>query len=83
MKNYSLTIPRSEILNLYMGTVHEITIHSISEWLKSKTDRQFIAIERQFVVEVIQYIELNKYSDEFLGRDIKERWDLEVIKSRL
>jgi hypothetical protein len=66
-----------------MGTVHEITIHSISEWLKSKTDRQFIAIERQFVVEVIQYIELNKYSDEFLGRDIKERWDLEVIKSRL
>ena len=74
---------RSEILNLYSGTIGEITIHSISEWLKSKTDRQFIAIERQFVVEVIQYIELNKYSDGFLGRGIKEKWDLEVIKSHL
>jgi hypothetical protein len=83
MKNYSLTISRSEILNLYSGTIGEITIHSISEWLKSKTDRQFIAIERQFVVEVIQYIELNKYSDGFLGRDVKEKWDLEVIKSHL
>ena len=81
MKNYF--IPRSEILNLYMGTVHEITIHSISEWLKSKTDRQFIAIERQFVVEVIQYIELNKYSDDFVGRDVKEKWDLKNIKSHL
>ena len=59
-KNYSLTIPRSELLNLYMGTVHEITIHSISEWLKSKTDKQFMVIERKFVMEVIQYIEINK-----------------------
>ena len=56
MKNYSLTIPRSELLNLYMGTVHEITIHSISEWLKSKTDKQFMVIEREFVMEAIQYI---------------------------
>ena len=81
IKNYSLTIPRSELLNLYMGTVHEITIHSISEWLKSKTDKQFMVIERKFVMEVIQYIEINKYSDGFLGRDIKERWNLELIKS--
>ena len=56
IKNYSLTIPRSELLNLYMGTVHEITIHSISEWLKSKTDKQFMVIEREFVMEAIQYI---------------------------
>ena len=56
---------------------------SVPTWVKSKTDRQFIAIERQFVVEVIQYIELNKYSDGFLGRGIKEKWDLEVIKSHL
>ena len=80
MKNYSLTIPRSEILNLYMGTVHEITIHSISEWLKSKTNKQFIVIERQFVIDVIQYIEINKHNDSFLNQNIKERWDLETIK---
>ena len=35
IKNYSLTIPRSEILNLYSGTIGEISVHSISEWLKS------------------------------------------------
>ena len=80
MKNYSLTIPRSEILNLYMGTVHEITIHSISEWIKSKTDKQFIVVERKFVMDAIQYIEINKYSDGFLGRDIREKWDLDSIK---
>ena len=80
MKNYSLAIPRSEILNLYSGTINEITIHSISEWLKSKTDKQFTVIESQFVIDTIQYIEINKYSDGFLGRDIREKWDLDLIK---
>jgi hypothetical protein len=80
MKNYSLTIPRSEILNLYMGTVHEITIHSISEWLKSKTDKKFIVIERKFVMEAVQYIEINKYNDSFLNQNIREKWDLDFIK---
>ena len=48
IKSYSLTIPRSEILNLYSGTINEITIHSISEWLKFKTEKQFIVIECEF-----------------------------------
>ena len=80
IKNYSLSIPRSEILNLYSGTVHEITIHSISEWLKSKTDRQFIVIERKFVMEAVQYIEINKYNDNFLNQNIREKWNLDLIK---
>lgn len=80
IKNYSLAIPRSEILNLYSGTVHEITIHSISEWLKSKTDRQFIVIERKFVMEAVQYIEINKYNDNFLNQNIREKWNLDLIK---
>ena len=81
MKNYF--IPRSEILNLYMGTVHEITIHSISEWIKSKTDKQFIVIEREFVMEAVQYIEINKYNDTFLNQNIREKWDLDLIKEFL
>ena len=80
IKSYSLTIPRSEILNLYSGTVHEITIHSISEWLKSKTNKQFIVIERKFVMEAVQYIEINKYNDTFLNQNIKEKLDLDFIK---
>lgn len=80
MKNYSLTVPRSEILNLYSGTINEITIYSISEWLKSKTDYQFIVIEREFVMEAVQYIEINKYNDTFLNQNIREKWDLDLIK---
>ena len=80
LKSYSLTIPRSEILNLYMGTVHEITIHSISEWIKSKTDKQFIVIEREIIKEAIQYIDINKYNDTFLNQNIREKWNLDFIK---
>ena len=80
IKSYSLTISRSEILNLYSGTINEITIHSISEWLKAKNDKQFIVIEREFVMEVVQYIEINKYKDTFLNQNIREKWDLDFIK---
>lgn len=79
MKNYF--IPRTEILNLYTSSLKEVSIHSLSEWLKCLTNSQFIVIEREFIIDVIKYIEINKYSDEFLGRDIKERWGLELIKS--
>jgi len=74
-------IPRSEILNLYISALKDISTHTISEWLKSRTNDQFIIIERAFVLDVIAYIELNKYSDGFLGRNIKERWNLKLIKS--
>lgn len=80
IKSYSLTISRSEILNLYSGTINEITIHSISEWIKSKTDKQFIVIEREFVMEAVQYIEINKYNDSFLNQNIREKWNLDLIK---
>ena len=80
IKNYSLTIPRSEILNLYSGTIGEISVHSISEWLKSKTYKQFIVIEREFIMEAIQYIEINKYNDTFLNQIIRKKWDLDLIK---
>ena len=74
-------IPRSEILNLYTSSLKEVSTFTISEWLRLLTEDQFIVIERAFIFDVITYIELNKYSDGFLGRDIKEKWDLEVIKS--
>lgn len=78
MKNYF--IPRSEILNLYTSALNDISTNTISEWLKSKTDNQFIVVERAFVLDAIIYIERNRYTDGFLGQDLKERWDLEAIK---
>ena len=65
-------IPRSEILNLYTSSLKEVSTFTISEWLRLLTEDQFIVIERAFIFDVITYIELNKYSDEFLGRDIKK-----------
>jgi len=79
MKNYF--IPRSEIFNLYISALNDISTNTISEWLKSKTDNQFIVVERAFVIDAIIYIERNRYTDGFLGKDLKERWDLELIKS--
>lgn len=79
MKNHF--IPRSEILNLYISTLRDISTNTISEWLKSKTDNQFIVVERAFVLDAIIYIERNRYTDGFLGQDLKERWNLEAIKS--
>ena len=78
MTNYF--IPESEILNLYKGTLNNISTHSISKWLKSKTDQQFVVIERLFVVDVINYIEQYGFNDEFLGGNFKIKWDLDRIK---
>jgi hypothetical protein len=41
----------------------------------------FIVIERTFVVDAIKYIEINRHTDDFLSNFLKERWDLELIKS--
>lgn len=81
MKNHY--IPRSEILSLYSNSLQKISLHSISVWLESRTENQFIAIEKKFVVEAIEYIEYNRYSDQFLGHNFKERWNLKQIKEWL
>jgi len=78
MKNYYIS--RSEILSLYSNSLQKISIQNISMWLKSETNNQFIVIEKKFILEAIDYIEYNRYSDQFLGHDFKERWDLERIK---
>jgi hypothetical protein len=39
-----------------------------------------MVIERKFVMEAIQYIEINKNNDGFLNQDIREKWNLDFIK---
>jgi len=79
MKN--VLIPHSEITDLSVNQLRYISTHTISEWLKAKTDNQFVVIERSFIVDAIKYIELNRHSDGFLGHNLKERWDLDIIKN--
>ena len=78
-------IPCSQILDLYLKTVATNVInglkpYDLSLWLKSQTNNKFIVIERRFIIEALEYIELNRYSDEFLGHDFKTRWNLKMIK---
>ena len=40
----NIRIDRSEILKLYESTIGEISPHSIGQWLKSKTDGEYIVI---------------------------------------
>ena len=42
-------IPREEISNLLFGMDNEISTHSLSMWLKSKTDDQWVVVPREFV----------------------------------
>ena len=78
-------IPCSQILDLYIKTVSAnvskgLTAYELSLWLKSTTNNRFTVIECRFIIEALEYIELNRYSDEFLGHDFKTRWDLKMIK---
>jgi uncharacterized membrane protein len=78
MKNVLITY--SELINFSANQLRDISTYSLSMWLKAKTDNQFVVIERAFIIEAIKYIELNKHTDGFIGHDLKERWNLEIIK---
>lgn len=49
MQNYQIT--REEILKLYTGTLKEVSVHSIGQWLKVVTKDQFIVIPKNYIVD--------------------------------
>lgn len=55
IKDYS--IPRKEISNLLWGIDSEISTHSLSMWLKSKTDDQWVVVPREFVYMTVLFFE--------------------------
>ena len=55
MKN--TTISRSEILKLYTGMLSNISPHSLSQWLKSKTSNEYVVVPRSFAASAIEYLE--------------------------
>ena len=50
-------IPREEISNLLWGMVGDISTHSLSMWLKSKTDDEFVVVPREFVYMTVLFFE--------------------------
>lgn len=55
MKN--TMISRSEILKLYTGMLSNISPHSLSQWLKSKTRNEYVVVPRSFAASAIEYLE--------------------------
>ena len=50
-------IPREEISNLLFGMDSEISTHSLSMWLKSKTNDQWVVVPREFVYMTVLFFE--------------------------
>jgi len=50
-------IPRDEISNLLWGIDSEISTHSLSMWLKSKTNNEFVVVPREFVYMTVLFFE--------------------------
>jgi len=50
-------IPREEISNLLWGMDSEISTHSLSMWLKSKSNNEFVVVPREFVYMTVLFFE--------------------------
>ena len=59
-------IPREEISKLLWGIVGDISTHSLSMWIKSKTDNEFVVVPREFCVLMVLFLERQAVSKEHL-----------------
>ena len=48
-----------------------------------KIDKKYAVVELQFLLDAIQYIKLNRFTDQFIGHNIKEGWDLDEILEKV
>jgi len=55
MQNYN--IPQIEIQRLSSSILKEISVHSLGQWLKLKTEDKYIILPRIFAIEAIDLIE--------------------------
>ncbi len=51
MQNYK--IPRTEILKLYESSLNEVSAHSVGQWLKTVTEKQFVVIPIEIIEQLI------------------------------
>lgn len=59
-------IPREEISKLLWGMIGDISTHSLSMWLKSKTDNEFVVVPREFCVLMVLFLERQAVAKEHL-----------------
>ena len=59
-------IPREEISNLLCGMIGDISTHSLSMWIKSKTDDEFVVVPREFCILMVSFLERQTVAKEYL-----------------
>ena len=59
-------IPREEISKLLWGMVGDISTHSLSMWIKSKTDDEFVVVPREFCILMVSFLERQTVAKEYL-----------------
>ena len=55
MKN-NLKIDRTEVMKLYESCISSLSVHSIGQWLKSKTDGKFVIIPKEHEIFLFAYL---------------------------
>ena len=53
-------ITRAELSTLLWGITSDISTHSLSMWLKSKTNDEFVVVPRNFILEYIEFLETER-----------------------
>ena len=59
-------IPREEISKLLWGIVGDISTHSLSMWIKSKTDDEFVVVPREFCILMVSFLDRQTVAKEYL-----------------
>ncbi len=75
-------ISRKEISNLYFNMGDGISTHSLSMWLKSKTDDEWVVVPKFFCTQVINFLE-EEFKKEGLTKALGKNLYLEQIKQYL
>jgi hypothetical protein len=77
-------ISREEVSKLLWGMAGDISTHSLSMWLKSKTDNEFLVVPREFVYMTVLFFEAtaSEYKDR-LPNSREMLKDLTAIKNYL
>ena len=79
IQDYRIT--RAELSTLLWGITSDISTHSLSMWIKSKTNDEFVVVPRSFCLNSVTLLEeLDYYLDEFVFCDEGDENYLKQIK---
>ena len=83
-KKNDLKIKVVDIINLASTTIsRDITVHSLSMWLKIKTDGEYVVFSREIIAKLIEYALQHEqcYENDFIGKELKlPKEELEYLR---